>query len=335
MSEEISGDSTAENVVESSTGALDLAGLTASIKASKQPQEEAPEIPVESEVAEESTEDEVVQEVSEVSEEVQEEIQEDVETEEELESEEEDTVDVLSKEKRAINKLTKRNKKLTKNWRTAEEKIEDLERQVEKLTSGESKPANSEQPKGFTQKVEAAESIEDLEEIFETAKSVKQTAKQLLRQMEDSGDVEIEHGDRTLTKDEIRDALDDAEEALESKISNKANMFQERKQYDEFAISNFDFLKDDESEYYEKAQQFMTDQGLSNFLKGRSDQLLVLGLLVEGQRSLDLKAKEKQSSKEKDKTEETPKKAASTFCVNPLGCSELAGLDSPLVNFST
>jgi len=313
MSEEITGDSTAENVVEMPQSGLDLAGLTASIKASKV-EAEAPETPVESETVEESTEEEAVQETTaEATEEVNEEVTEEVE--EEFESEEENEADVLLKKERAIHKLTNRNKKLTKNWRTAEEKIESLEQRIEELAS-KSSSEPTEQPQGFKDKIQATSNLEELQALYDQALKIEENAEAIIDQMDESGDDEIELQGTMVSKDDIKRQKRDAQKALRSGFTERAQMFQDREQYDNVAIESFDFLQDAESEYHKKASEFMSDKGLSKFLEGRSDQLYILGLMVEGQRALDARSKQ-QSSQEKGKTEDTPAKAKPTPKIAP------------------
>lgn len=258
------------------------------------------------EIQEDSTEEAVTSEVSEA-------LDGEADVEEQEEADElDDKGNVLSQNDKALKKMRKRIDKATKNWRTAEEELAILREENQRLKSrGEhsEKIERPEQPKGFSQKVESAESIDDLKKIQETARNVKQTAKRLIRQLEETGESEVQYNGKTLTKVEIYDALDDAEEALEEHIVKKADLLQSRAEYDKVALQNFDFLKDTNSEQYKFAEQVMSDKGMNAFLNSRPDQFYILGLLAEGKRALDARQKSKDAKPSESKVD-APKKIA-------------------------
>lgn len=238
---------------------------------------------------------------------------------EETEAEESNTGDVLSQHNKTLKKMRKRIDKATKNWRTAEEDAESLKSENESLKrklAEASSPvsATAEKPQGFSQKVDDAESIDDLSQIQETAKAIIERAEDLILDMDESGDTEIEHNGSTLTKRDILEAKRDAQSATD-KINAKAQMFQNREDFDRQALETFDFLRDTENEYYQFTEQIMSDPKINNFVNNREDGIYLVGLLVEGKRALD--AKTSQSSNEKGKTEDQPKKAGSTQKIAP------------------
>jgi hypothetical protein len=313
------GDASASTEVESSIGVLDQNSLAQMISASKvQKSTEQEAISEETETqAEESEETEETEATlsQDPQDQDNEEADESDDSDEDEEGESEEGENVLSKRDRAINKLRNRNKKLTKNWRTAEEEIESLKQEVQSLKATTS-DLEQEQPQGFAQKVKKANSVQELISIKETAELVSEKADDLLFEMSENGDSEIEYNGRVFTRAELRDTKKEADETLKKHIPSQAQLFEQRQQFDEVAMESFDFLSDTESEEYKFAQQIMADPSFGAFLGSRSEQLYVLGLLAEGKRSLDARSKQKQLSKEKGKTEETHK-AASTPKIAP------------------
>jgi len=322
MENDNQGDSSASTEVENTQpSVLDQNSLAQMISASKVPTSQETE---ETEQQEESTE---VSEQTEVNEQAEglietetqnQESEAEAETEDLEEAEEEDSKqDVLSKRDKALNKLRNRNKKLTKNWRTAEEKIEALENEVNELKASRSEPATAKKPEGLVHKVQNAESVEDLVELQETAKAISANTEELLDEMIDNGDSEIEHNGTVFTRAELRNAKKEADEVLNKHIGNKADLFQQRAQYDEVAKTQFEFFENPDSEEFKFVENIMADKGFSEFLNGRPEQFYILGLLAEGQRSLNARRSEQQSSEEKGKTEEPQKKVASTPKIAP------------------
>ncbi len=307
MSKEDDGDFATENAMETSSrgmGELDLVNMLKGTTHAKA-EDESEEVQDQQEEIEETQEEETETVTEALSTEEAEEIEEESETEEE---------NVLSKEDRSIEKMRKRIDETTYKWKSAEEKAEALERENEELRRKVDSPQSPKQdaPKGFAEKVESAENMDQLQKLYDEAKLVKSNAKKLLRKMDDAGESEIEHNGQTLSRNEIYNALDDAESAMDGDIQNKANLFQQKREYDKVAIDTFDFFQDTKSEYHKKAQEFLSDSSLDKFLRGRADEYFILGLLVEGQRSLDLKqkaaeAKEQGKTDVQAKLESTPK----------------------------
>jgi len=312
------GDSSASTEVEN-TNVLDQNSLAAMISASKaQPEsegeteqiEETTEVSEQSEVteqAEEPTETEILSQESEAETE-----DEDLEETDEADSEE----DVLLQFEKTKKKMRKRIDKATKNWRTAEEENESLRKEIEDLKASQSTSAPQSKPEGLVHKVASAESVEDLIQVQETAKAVSANVDDLLDEMIDNGDSEIEYNGQVFTRQELRNAKKEADEVLNTHINNKAQLFQQRTEFDKQALNDFKFLADQESEGYKFVEQLMGDPSFNQFMNSRPEQFYILGLLAEGKASLDARNNQQKSSQEKGKTEET-QKVASTPKIAP------------------
>lgn len=315
------GDSSASTEVETTqSGVFDVNALAAHLRRGDAPISEEPE--EQQDQQEESSEISEQTEVAEQAEELNdtESQNQDSEVEAEIEEiekeiEEEEAENVLSKRDKALNKLRNRNKKLTKNWRTAEEKIEALEQEVNDLKQSSSSTAQK--PEGLVHKVQNAESVEDLIQIKETAEAVSANVEEMLDEMIDNGDSEIEYNGKTFSRADLRNAKKEADEVLKTHIGEKANLFEQRAQYDEGAKADFEFISQPDSEEFKFIEEVMAIPEWNKFLNGRPEQFYFLGLLAEGKKSLQARRSEQQSSEEKGKTEEPQKKVGSTQKIAP------------------
>jgi len=302
MTQENDGASATENAVETQTEkpVSTKADLTSLFAPSQEPVETQVE-----EVAVEKPEEAGTEEVAEVTEGA-EEIADGVTEVAEAETPEE-SGDVLSQHDKTLKKMRKRIDKVTKRSKVAEESIESLKEENEnlkrELANPQTEAPSRDAPQGFIQKVQNAESIEELEELQSLAKNAKTLTKRLIRDMDDSGESEIEHNGQVFTRQDIYSIQDDAEEAMEDHMKPKEDMFHRREEYDRRAFEQFDFLKDPENDYHKFAEQVMGDPQFNVLLNNRADQFYILGLLAEGKRSIDLKSKTKGEAKGTPKAE--------------------------------
>jgi len=318
MNKEESGDSTAPNVVEApvETQVLDEAGLTklfmntpmsealddVKVEEESQDQEEAEEV--------EATEETEVEEVAEESE------TEDTEETEEEEVEEADNV--LSKSDKTQKKMRKRIDKATKKWRTAEETIESRDKEIETLkqqlssTSGD----KSSDDQSFKEVAKKADSIDELQAVYDKAEKAEEWIEEALDQLRDSGEASLIVNETEYTRQEIKAFQKEVRQAMKKDIPARAKVFEQRQQYDTHALKEFEFLSDPKSEGYGIVEQIMGDKGLSEFLSGRADQMQILGWLAEGIQTTNAK-QSKQSSSGEGKAKDAVKKPASPPKIAP------------------
>jgi len=319
MSEEINGDTATETAVEAqaSNPVLTEASLAnlfmTTPKADTQEEIEVDEV----------EEPEAVEEPEEVSEIEETEIEESDEESEEEEIEEEseedaEEGDVLSKQDKTVKKMRKRIDKATKNWRTAQEETESLKKENESLKQQLSSTSDSKSSgeQSFKDIASSAENVNDLQGVYDKAEKAEKWIKKAIRTLTRSGEDVLVVNDTEYTLDQIEEFEDEVEQALKVDLPARAKVFEQRQQYDEYALKEFDFLSDPKSDGYKHVETIMGDKDLGAFLSGRADQMQILGLLAEGLISQNAK-QSKQSSSGEDKTKDASKKTASTPKIAP------------------
>jgi len=313
------GDSVTENAVEAqvSNPVLNESSLAKMfMKATEADTQEVEEVNDEAEPqAFEDPEEGEHSEVSEVEAEEEQSLEEETEGAEEEESNE---GDVLSKQDKSLKKMRKRIDKATKNWRSAEEETESLKEEIESLKTQISSNNESKSSTGQSFKDIAgnAENIGDLQAVYEKAEKAEEWIEDALDQLRDSGEDELIVNETTYTRQEIKSFQKEVRNALKKDIPNRAKVFEQRTQYDEYALKEFDFLGDPESSGYKYVEQIMGDKDLGGFLSGRADQMQILGLLAEGLISQNAR-QSKQSSSAVDKTKDAVSKPVSTPKIAP------------------
>ena len=238
--------------------------------------------------------------------------------EEETEEAEPEDGDVLSKQDKSLKKMRKRIDKATKNWRSAEEETESLKKEIESLKTQISSNSETKSSTGqsFKDIATNADNIGDLQAVYEKAEKAEEWIEDALDQLRDSGEDELIVNETTYTRQEIKSFQKEVRNALKKDIPNRAKVFEQRTQYDEYALKEFDFLGDPESSGYKYVEQIMGDKDLGGFLSGRADQMQILGLLAEGLISQNAR-QSKQSSSTVDKTKDAVSKPASTQKIAP------------------
>lgn len=319
MDEEIDGDTATETAVDDGlkNPMLTEASLTnlfmSATKADTQ-EEVSEEVEEEPEAVEEPEEEEATEETEpEATEET------DVEEEEETEEEEAEEGDVLSKQDKTVKKMRKRIDKATKNWRTAEEKTESLQGEIEslkqQLSSTSGNTSSSEQ--SFKEIANKADNIEDLQAIYDKAEKAEEWIEDALDSLRDSGeDTLTVEGGKEYTRQDIKTFHKEVKQALKKDIPARAKVFEQRQQYDNQALQDFEFLSDPKSDEYKIVEQIRGDKDLREFLSGRADESMILGWLAEGISSQNAK-QSKQSTSGVDKTKDAVKKPASAPKIAP------------------
>lgn len=228
------------------------------------------------------------------------------------EDQQEDPKDVLSHEK-AIRKLKKRVDKTTKNWKTAEEEneaqaalIEKLQRQVKEATFAAPGDSNH---KTFAEIAQQSDSPQELNDLFEKAEKAEQWADDMLDNLRDSGEDTIEVGGVTYGKSQIKDLQKDARLAIKKAIPAQEQFFQQREQFDQKALQDFDFLKDEESEIFKATSIMMENPEFNSFINHLPEGSYLLGIIGEGIRSTEARLKEEPAKGEEEpaKAKEKPK----------------------------
>jgi len=228
---------------------------------------------------------------------------------EEAKEEESEDESVLSKQDKSVERLRKRLDK--KHWqqKEAEEKTESLEKEVEslkqQLSSGSAGKSSDE---SFKQIAKEADNIESLQDLYDKAEKAEEWVESALDQLRDSDDDVLEIGETTYTKEMILDFKKEVKQAIRKDIPARAKVIEQRHQFDEQALTQFEFLADPESDGYKHVESIMSDKGLGEFLKGRADQMQILGYIAEG--ILAQEAKGKQSKAEEPKAKKSAPKVA-------------------------
>ncbi len=291
--EETTASEATEKAVETPVEPTDSANLTEFF--AEKPQEEVgheDELSKESEKKEEAEEN---QEADKTEPTKETEESEDAEEEEEAEGDQkEDSNNVLSKDQKSINKLRKRVDKTTKNWKTTEEKLDVANQRIESL---ERSAANQKSVDGghktFAEIAKEADSAEDLQDIRDRAMKAKKWArKNLTEEFVTVNDVEF-------SRDQIHDLLDDAEQALDTHIPKREQLFNDRAHFDKSALETFPFLADEDSVEFKEAERLMQDAEFNGYIQGIPDGSVLLGYVIEGMKAVQARGQ---------KDTETPKK---------------------------
>lgn len=164
------------------------------------------------------------------------------ESEESEESEDDD--DVLNQLKpKAAEKAKKRIDKLTREAREAQERAAELEQRLQRLEQAKQEEA---QPQGnsFAERVNAAQSPAQLQQLYETARDTKKWARRVLAEDKFDYDGNIEVGDQKYSKAQIANALNEAEDAIETVLPQRYQYLQAQYQAEQNAIKDFPAWQD-------------------------------------------------------------------------------------------
>jgi len=316
MINEIEGDSVTENAVEDqvSNPVLNEHSLAKMFMAETEADTQE-ESEVNNEVEQEAFEE---PEVEEPTEELVAETDEDMHAdfrEEEAETKEEEAEegDVLSKQDKSLKKMRKRIDKATKRFKTAEEAIQSKEKEIESLkeqlsSKGEAKSSGEQSFKDITSE---ADSISDLQAVYDKAEQAEEWIEDALDQLRDSGEDSLVVNEREYSRQEIKSFHKEIKQALKKDIPARAKMLEQRQQYDEYALKEFPFLGDPESDGYKQVETVMQNSAISNAFDGLAEQSYIYGLLGEGLLSRNARQTQ-QSQSGMDKTKDTVKKPVST-----------------------
>lgn len=236
---------------------------------------------------------------------------------EEEEVEESEKGDVLSKSDKSLKKMRKSINKATKKFKTAEETIESRDKEIQelkdKISGGSNDTTSSE--KSFKDIAEDADSIDDLQAVYDKAKKAEKWVKKAMRDLSRSGQDSLFINDVEYTFDQIEKFEEEIDSALNTDIPAREQMFTQRKSYDAEALKAFPFLGDPESDGFKQIEGVMQNTKLSQAFASLPEQSYLYGLLAEG--LLSLNAKQKQSTTEVDNTEGAIKKSAPTQKLAP------------------
>lgn len=213
------------------------------------------------------------------------------------ESEDDDVLNQLHPN--AAKKARKRIDKLTREAREAQERAAALEERLQRLEQTQ----QPEEPKGnsFADRVEQAGTVEQLNKLYQSARETKQWARRVLAEDKFDYDGNIEVGDQKYSKVQIANALNEAEEAIETVLPQRFQHLQMRQQADQNAMNDFPAWKDPSHPDREMLEGVWRNaQHLHNVPNGR----YLAGLIVEGIKARQAAAK---PAEEKPKPESKPR----------------------------
>jgi len=217
------------------------------------------------------------------------------EEEEETESEAE-VEETEAEPPKGVGKLLKQVSRLTSRAKSAEEKVEAMGAEIANLKAQPNE--QKAEPQGSPVLEEVA-NFDDLEKVRKEAIAAKKWAVQHL------GKEFVEEGEKEYTGDEIREIFAAADEYLTEKIPERAGFLKAKAESDARSREVFDFWDDPEDEANQLYQQVLADPRYAalNALPNRD---FVMGLIVEGFRSVNEKAESKGKKPAKKKPAKTP-----------------------------
>ena len=214
--------------------------------------------------------------------------------EEETEAEEEAEEESTEGPPKGVGKLLKQVGKLTARAKSAEERVEAMQAEIAALKSQPQKA----DPQGSPVLEEVA-NFDDLEKVRQEAIAAKKWAVQHL------GKDYVEDGEKEYSGDEVREIFAAADEYLTEKIPQRAGFLKAKAESDARSREVFDFWDNPEDEANQLYQQVLADPRYAalNALPNRD---FVMGLIVEGFRSVNAKAEAKGKKPAKKKPAKTP-----------------------------
>ena len=210
------------------------------------------------------------------------------------------------KARKRIDKLTARAKEAEEQLKAREEALQTLEQRLSKLEKGEQPQQEGQR---FTDKVKAASSPEELQELYSTAREAKKWARGALvsdrfQYDADSGeDVIIANGAK-LTKQQVSQILSEAEDAIEQVIPSRAQYIQARQTADKNAESDFPAWRDRSNPDYERLQGIYNDDQFGEFFQAAPNGRYLAGVMLEGIKALEAKKVSKDAPPAKPKAQQ-------------------------------
>lgn len=217
-------------------------------------------------------------------------------SEEEETEEEEAEEDSEVEPPKGVGKLLKQVGKLTARAKSAEERVEAMQAEISALKT---RPNDQKaEPQGPPALGEVA-NFDELEKVRKEAVAAKKWAVQHL------GKDYVEEGEREYSGDEIREIFAAADEYLTEKIPQRAGFLQAKAESDARSREVFDFWDNPEDEANLLYRQVLADPRYAS-LNALPNRDFVMGLIVEGFRSVNAKAESKGKPAAKKRTAKTP-----------------------------
>ena len=217
-------------------------------------------------------------------------------SEEEETEEEEAEEDSEVEPPKGVGKLLKQVGKLTARAKSAEERVEAMQAEISALKT---RPNDQKaEPQGPPALGEVA-NFDELEKVRKEAVAAKKWAVQHL------GKDYVEEGEKEYSGDEIREIFAAADEYLTEKIPQRAGFLQAKAESDARSREVFDFWDNPEDEANLLYRQVLADPRYAS-LNALPNRDFVMGLIVEGFRSVNAKAESKGKPAAKKRTAKTP-----------------------------
>lgn len=213
-------------------------------------------------------------------------------------------------EPKGLSKLLKQVGKLTARAKSAEETVEAMKAEVTALkTNPATEPAQE-------PALEEVATFEDLDKVRKEAVAAKKWA------MSHIGKEFVEEGEREYSGDEIRDVLSAADEYLTEKIPARAQYLKEKAASDHRSREVFDFWEQPENENYQLYQQVLADPRYAA-LESLPNRDFVMGLIVEGFRSVNAKVEAKNGKPKAKRQAKAPPSAMEDSVAPPIDTKEV------------
>ena len=197
---------------------------------------------------------------------------------------------------KGVGKLLKQVSRLTSRAKTAEERVEAMGAEIANLKA---QPNEQKAESQGSPVLEEVANFDDLEKVRKEAIAAKRWAVQHL------GKEYVEEGEKEYTGDEVREIFAAADEYLTEKIPQRAEFLKAKAESDARSREVFDFWDNPEDEANLLYQQVLADPRYAalNALPNRD---FVMGLIVEGFRSVNDKAESKGKTPAKKRAAKTP-----------------------------
>lgn len=221
--------------------------------------------------------------------------------------------DVLSDLKpKAAEKARKRIDTLTKRAKTAEEQLEaqryEFDRQIEELRATRAAESRkvTQQSLSLRDKIESAETPEELSGFIEEAKTLKRFARE--NQTKDY----VELGDRELTGENVRALLNEVEDILEETVPRRFNYIRSRHQSEQLAQQQFPAWGDRQHPDHALLTGIWDTTEVGKVLKKVPQGRYAAGVMAIGIRALEAMEQQRQAQQQGGKqaqTQAAPRKA--------------------------
>ena len=215
-------------------------------------------------------------------------------------------------EPKGVSKLIRQVNKLTARAMGSEELVEAMKAEIAELRA---RPAEQTQAQQGSPALEDVANMQDLEKVRQEALSAKKWA---LRHV---GKEFVEEGEKEYSGDEIRDILAASDEYLTEKIPERAAFLQTKADSDARARDVFDFWDNPESEHFQLYQKVLSDPRYAP-LAALPNRDFVMGLIVEGFRSVNARADAKGKPKKAKRRTKAPTSTMEDSVAPPADTSE-------------